>query len=102
MPAKRLVRQFLEALGKDDMRLLKRRLSLDDEQLDDVIRLIRSLDPRPGSTYGVTDDSYITPDLVVRHDNEGWHLELNPEALPRLRIQPDYASLIKHATPPTT
>ncbi len=45
MPAKRLVRQFLEALGKDDMRLLKRRLSLDDEQLDDVIRLIRSLDP---------------------------------------------------------
>jgi len=97
MPAKRLVRQFLEALGKDDARLLKRRLSLDDEQLDDVIRLIRSLDPRPGSAFGDTDDSYVTPDLVVRHDHEGWHLELNPEALPRLRIQPDYASLIKRA-----
>ncbi|WP_172116310.1 RNA polymerase factor sigma-54 [Halomonas hibernica] len=97
VPARRLVRQFLEALGKNDMRLLKRRLSLDDEQLDDVIGLIRSLDPRPGSAYGATDDSYITPDLVVRHDHEGWHLELNPEALPRLRIQPDYASLIKRA-----
>ncbi|TVP48825.1 MAG: RNA polymerase factor sigma-54 [Halomonas sp.] len=97
VPARRLVRQFLEALGKDDMRLLKRRLGLDDEQLSDVIQLIRSLDPRPGSAYGVTDDSYITPDLVVRHDNEGWHLELNPEALPKLRIQPDYASLIKRA-----
>ncbi|WP_447926219.1 MULTISPECIES: RNA polymerase factor sigma-54 [unclassified Vreelandella] len=97
VPAKRLVRQFLEALGKDDLRLLKRRLGLDDEQLDDVIGLIRSLDPRPGSAYGVTNESYITPDLVVRHDNEGWHLELNPEALPRLRVQPDYASLIKRA-----
>lgn len=97
VPARRLVRQFLEALGKDDMRLLKRRLGLNDEQLSDVILLIRSLDPRPGSAYGVTDDSYITPDLVVRHDNEGWHLELNPEALPRLRIQPDYVSLIKRA-----
>lgn len=97
VPARRLVRQFLEALGKNDMRLLKRRLGLDDEQLDNVIGLIRSLDPRPGSAYGVTDDSYITPDLVVRHDHEGWHLELNPEALPRLRIQPDYASLIKRA-----
>ena len=97
VPARRLVRQFLEALGKDDMRLLKRRLGLDDEQLADVILLIRSLDPRPGSAYGDTDDSYVTPDLVVRHDNEGWHLELNPEALPRLRIQPDYASLIKRA-----
>ncbi|RUR42547.1 RNA polymerase factor sigma-54 [Vreelandella populi] len=97
VPARRLVRQFLEALGKNDLRLLKRRLGLDDEQLEDVVSLIRSLDPRPGSAYGVTDDSYITPDLVVRHDNEGWHLELNPEALPRLRIQPDYASLIKRA-----
>ncbi|RUR28193.1 RNA polymerase factor sigma-54 [Vreelandella nanhaiensis] len=97
VPARRLVRQFLEALGKNDMRLLKRRLGLDDEQLEDVVSLIRNLDPRPGSAYGITDDSYITPDLVVRHDNEGWHLELNPEALPRLRIQPDYASLIKRA-----
>lgn len=97
VPARRLVRQFLEALGKNDLRLLKRRLGLDDEQLEDVVSLIRSLDPRPGSAYGITDDSYITPDLVVRHDNEGWHLELNPEALPRLRIQPDYASLIKRA-----
>ncbi|WGI26831.1 RNA polymerase factor sigma-54 [Halomonas alkaliantarctica] len=97
VPARRLVRQFLEALGKDDMRLLKRRLGLDDQQLADVILLIRSLDPRPGSAYGDTDDSYVTPDLVVRHDHEGWHLELNPEALPRLRIQPDYASLIKRA-----
>ncbi|MGO2241385.1 MAG: RNA polymerase factor sigma-54 [Halomonas sp.] len=97
VPARRLVRQFLEALSKDDMRLLKRRLGLDDEQLADVIQLIRSLDPRPGSAYGVTNDRYITPDLVVRHDNEGWHLELNQDALPRLRIQPDYASLIKRA-----
>ncbi|SER65573.1 RNA polymerase, sigma 54 subunit, RpoN/SigL [Vreelandella subterranea] len=97
MPARRLVRQFLEALGKNDQRLLKRRLGLDDAQLDDVIQLIRSLDPRPGSVYSATDDSYVIPDLVVHHDNEGWHLELNPEALPRLRIQPDYASLIKRA-----
>ncbi len=97
VPARRLVRQFLEALGKDDMRLLKRRLGLDDPSLAEVIQLIRSLDPRPGSAYSVTNDNYITPDLVVRHDHEGWHLELNPEALPRLRIQPDYASLIKRA-----
>ncbi|KPQ31010.1 MULTISPECIES: RNA polymerase factor sigma-54 [unclassified Halomonas] len=97
IPARRLVRQFLEALGKNDQRLLKRRLSLDDAQLDEVVQLIRSLDPRPGSAYSATDDSYVIPDLVVRHDNEGWHLELNPEALPKLRIQPDYASLIKRA-----
>ncbi|WP_075879121.1 RNA polymerase factor sigma-54 [Vreelandella massiliensis] len=95
--ARRLVRQFLEALGRDDRRLLKRRLGLDEEQLDEVIELVRSLNPRPGSAFGSTDNGYVIPDLVVHHDEQGWHLTLNPDAMPRLRIQPDYASLIKRA-----
>lgn len=95
--ARRLVRQFLEALAGGDRRLLKRRLSLDDDDLDSVIALVRSLDPRPGSAYSSLDNDYVIPDLVVRHDSQGWHVELNPEALPRLRLQPDYASLIRRA-----
>lgn len=95
--ARRLVRQFLEALAGDDRRLLKRRLGLDDDALDAVIALVRSLDPRPGSAFAGTRRDYIIPDLIARHDSHGWHLELNPEALPRLRIQPDYAALIRRA-----
>ncbi|MFY0992367.1 RNA polymerase factor sigma-54 [Halomonas sp. C05BenzN] len=95
--ARRLVRQFLEALAGDDRRLLKRRLGLDDDALDEVIALIRSLDPRPGSRYSESGSDYVIPDLVARHDRHGWQVELNPEALPRLRIQPDYAALIRRA-----
>ncbi|QEM81312.1 RNA polymerase factor sigma-54 [Halomonas binhaiensis] len=95
--AGRLVRQFLEALAADDRRMLKRRLSLDDDQLDSVIRLIRSLDPRPGSQFGDNSSDYVIPDLIVRHSAAGWQVELNPDAMPRLRIQPDYAALIRRA-----
>ncbi|QJQ96441.1 MULTISPECIES: RNA polymerase factor sigma-54 [Halomonadaceae] len=95
--AKRLVRQFLEALGNDDRKLLKRRLRLEDEELDRVIALIRSLDPRPGQAFGESDNDYVIPDLIARHGREGWRIELNPDALPRMRIQPDYAALIKRA-----
>ncbi|WP_163574880.1 RNA polymerase factor sigma-54 [Halomonas faecis] len=95
--ARRLVRQFLEALATDDRRLLKRRLGLDDDALDTVIALVRSLDPRPGSAYADVASDYVIPDLVARHDNDGWRVELNAEALPRLRIQPDYAALIRRA-----
>lgn len=97
MPARRLVRQFLPALGRNDSRLLKRRLGLDDAGLDAVTRLIRSLDPRPGSAFDSVTDSAVIPDLLARRSEHGWHLELNPDAVPRLRIQPDYASLIKRA-----
>lgn len=95
--ARRLVRQFLEALGNDDRKLLKRRLGLDDAELDHVIRLIRALDPRPASAWGEPASDYVIPDLLVRHTRHGWQVELNPEALPKLRIQPEYAALIKRA-----
>ncbi|AOM02153.1 RNA polymerase factor sigma-54 [Cobetia marina] len=95
--ARRLVRQFLEALGNDDRKLLKRRLSLDDDELDHVIRLVRALDPRPASAWGEPASDYVIPDLLVRHTRHGWQVELNPEALPKLRIQPEYAALIKRA-----
>ena len=95
--ARRLVRQFLEALASDDRRLLKRRLSLDDAALDEVIALIRELDPRPGSAFTAGGDDYVIPDLIARRGDQGWQVELNPDALPRLRIQPDYAALIRRA-----
>ncbi|WP_104201770.1 RNA polymerase factor sigma-54 [Billgrantia saliphila] len=95
--ARRLVRQFLEPLAADDRRLLKRRLGLDESALDDVIALVRSLDPRPGSDYTEVGSSYVTPDLVAYHDESGWRVELNVEALPRLRIQPDYMALVRRA-----
>ena len=95
--ARRLVRQFLEALAADDRRLLKRRLGLDADALDEAIALVRSLDPRPGSAYAEVGSNYITPDLIAYHDEAGWRVELNTEALPRLRIQPDYVALVRRA-----
>lgn len=95
--ARRLVRQFLEALAGGDRRLLKRRLGLDDEALDSTIALVRGLDPRPGSAFASVTDDYVIPDLIAFHDRHGWHVKLNPEALPRLRIQPDYAALVRRA-----
>jgi len=95
--AKRLVRQFLEALAGNDRRLLKRRLSLEEDELDRVIALIRTLDPRPGQRFDTRRDSYVIPDLIASPSSEGWRIELNAEVLPRLRIQPDYAALIKRA-----
>lgn len=95
--AKRLVRQFLEALASNDRRLLKRRLRLEEEELDQVIALIRTLDPRPGQRFDTSRHDYVIPDLVATPSPEGWRIELNAEALPRLRIQPDYAALIKRA-----
>lgn len=95
--ASRLARQFLEPLASGNDRLLMRRLSLDEKELKATVALLRSLDPRPGSAFETDTDSYVIPDLLMRRTLHDWQIELNPDATPRLRIQPDYAALIRRA-----
>ncbi|WP_035572685.1 RNA polymerase factor sigma-54 [Halomonas halocynthiae] len=95
--ASRLARQFLDVLACGNHKLLMRRLSLNEQQLNETIALLRSLDPRPGSLFDTDSDAYIIPDLLMRKVTHGWSIELNPDAIPRLRIQSDYAALIRRA-----
>jgi RNA polymerase sigma-54 factor len=74
-----------------------RRLRLKESQLGQVVALIQSLDPRPGDKIATADTQYITPDVYVQKVNGRWRVELNPDTLPRLRINSHYASLIKRA-----
>lgn len=96
--ARRLVDQYLEVLANKDYRFLIRRLKLSGEaELDQVITLIQGLNPRPGNQLADASVSYIQPDLLVTRTEHGWKVELNPETLPKLRIQPHYAELIRRA-----
>ncbi len=91
----KLVENHLELLTKKDRPGLKRLLNCSDEELDAAFELIRSLDPKPGSHIGVSDPEYVTPDLIVRRSTEGWVVELNPDALPRVGINQTYQNFIK-------
>ncbi len=96
--ARRLVDQYLEVLASRDYRFLLRRLKLPDEAaLQQVIDLVQRLNPRPGSSLSSETAAYIVPDLLVTRTAQGWKVELNPETLPKLRIQPHYAEMIRRA-----
>jgi RNA polymerase sigma-54 factor len=94
----RLVGEFLPLLAQRDFATLGRRLGLREEQLAPVIRLVRSLNPRPGGTVSNADTGYVIPDVVVRKDGRRWKVELNPDAAPKLRINAGYAALARDAS----
>ncbi|MEM1435055.1 MAG: RNA polymerase factor sigma-54 [Pseudomonadota bacterium] len=95
--ARALVCDHLDSLGARDFTALKRRCKLDDETLTEAIRLIQSLNPRPGSTVSEVEAEYIVPDVLVKRLKGRWTVELNPETTPKLRINDTYASLIRRA-----
>ena len=92
-----LVTHYLDVLGARDYAQLMRLLSLDKEQLQDVISLVQTLNPRPGSLIESTPPEYVVPDVYVRKAKGVWQVELNGEAFPRLRVNNHYASLIRRA-----
>jgi len=98
--AKLVVSDYLHLLGGRDYTQLMRRTHLSRQDLQQAIALIQSLDPRPGSAVTNTQPEYIVPDVVVRKLRGDWRVELNPDAIPRLRINSQYAGLIRgsHST----
>ncbi|WP_193165977.1 RNA polymerase factor sigma-54 [Microbulbifer hainanensis] len=95
--ARLVVDRHLDLLGKRDFRQLSRRTRLSEAQLGDVVRLIQTLTPYPGEAFGGEDPHYVIPDIIVSRRQQRWVVELNPETTPRLRINGDYAALIKRA-----
>lgn len=95
--ARNLVECHLDLLASQDLAGLKRKCQLEDEALREVVRLIQSLNPRPGAGIGSDNTEYVIPDVIVRRVKNRWLVELNPEAAPRLRINPEYAGLVRRA-----
>lgn len=95
--AKRLASEHLEALGKRDYAQLKSKLNVSDATLNSVIKILTSLDPRPGTRISTKRDEFIIPDVLVRKKNGQWMVELNKEFVPNLRVNPNYAALIQRA-----
>ncbi len=92
-----IVNQHLDLLVARDFDGLLRRLRLTREDLDGVIGLIQQLNPYPGREFGVAGTEYVVPDVFVKRLKDRWTVELNPDHAPRLRINADYARLIRRA-----
>lgn len=95
--AKLVISRHLSQLASSDYSQILRRMRLKEDELREVLGLIQSLDPNPGQSAVDDEVEYIVPDVFVSKQNGRWMVELNPDIAPRLRINADYASLIKRA-----
>lgn len=87
------VQQHLELLANRDYRNLLRRLRVSEAQLAQIVEVIQSLAPRPGDNFSVTNDDYVIPDILVRKKNSRWIAELNPQSVPKLKVNATYLAL---------
>ncbi len=93
--ALRLVSKHLGLLGAHDYTKLKKALHCDDAALRIAQDLIVHLQPRPGAAFEHRAAEYVVPDVLVERHGGIWRARLNPEAMPRLRINQLYANILQ-------
>ncbi len=84
----------LELLAARDFTQLKRLLKCTDDALRSAHARVRSLNPRPGAQYAPLDTRYIIPDVIIRKHRGRWIASLNQAAMPQLRVNQMYASIL--------
>ena len=95
--AQNIITHYLPVLGSRDFKQLMRKLRVKEPELQAAIGLIQGLNPRPGDALSADDVEYVVPDVFVSKVHDRWQVSLNPDIAPKLRINSDYASLVKRA-----
>lgn len=83
----------IEMMASGDLQGLRKKCSADVEDFAQMIADIRRCNPKPGLGFAAEDTQAVIPDVIVRRAKAGgWHLELNPDAMPRVLINRHYAA----------
>lgn len=83
----------IEMMASGDLAGLRKKCSADSEDFAQMIADIRRCNPKPGVGFAAEDVQAVIPDVIVRRAKAGgWHLELNPDAMPRVLINRHYAT----------
>ena len=105
-----------EHLVSNNIKTLTERTGLSASDITPALTLLRTLNPSPGllfqsrqPDYTQPPESYDIPDVLVTAirqraldkntdsvaEDAGWQVSLNPETLPKLRVNQEYANLVK-------
>ncbi len=81
----------LDLVARGDFARLKRMCGVDDEDFADMLRELRSYDPKPGLRFARGGGEPITPDVLITAGADGtWMVAINQATLPRVLVNRSY------------
>jgi RNA polymerase sigma-54 factor len=90
-----ICKYHLELLARRDGKKLMAATGADEELLKAAQALIVRCEPKPGRPFTKAEANIIVPDVIVQKAGRGWRVVLNPDVMPKLRINDLYAQAIK-------
>ena len=86
--AQRILAGDLDLLASHDYPRLAQAVGAEEADVREAVRLILSLQPRPGDTLLPTPEHNVIPDVVAWHADGQWRVALNPATTHRVTLNP--------------
>ncbi|MEQ9557059.1 MAG: RNA polymerase factor sigma-54 [Rhodospirillales bacterium] len=81
----------LDMVARREFKALAKTCGVDAEDIADMLAELNSLDPPPALAFGGDVAQPVIPDVLMRaRPSGGWHIELNPDTLPRVLVNNQY------------
>jgi RNA polymerase sigma-54 factor len=90
-----ICKQHLELLARRDVKKLMAATGADEELIKQAQALIVACEPKPGRPFTRAESNVIVPDVIVQKSGRGWKAVLNPDVMPKLRINDLYAQAVR-------
>ena len=89
--AERICEHHLDLLSRRDLKRLTALTDADEDLVREAQALIVACEPKPGRPFSPAEGNIIVPDVIVRKTGRGISVTLNPDVMPKLRINDIYA-----------
>ncbi|MFT3954009.1 MAG: RNA polymerase factor sigma-54 [Piscinibacter sp.] len=88
-------KSHLDLLARRDLKKLVAATGADEDLLKQAQALIVACEPKPGRPFARAEANIIVPDVIVQKSGRNWKVTLNPDVMPKLRINDLYANAIR-------
>ena len=91
-----ITKDYLNYIPANKVSELSRKISASEDEIQNAIKLIKSLNPRPGQIFkAIEKNNFINHDLEMIKKNNQWEIFLNDEEFLKLKIVNHYDELLQ-------
>lgn len=91
-----VIRNHLENLKKGKYSDIAKALDIPEQDVDDILRFIKTLNPYPGSNFSREATQYVIPDLLIQKIDSRLVMKLNDEQIPSLTLDPTFEGMAEN------
>ncbi|MHB1323242.1 MAG: RNA polymerase factor sigma-54 [Coriobacteriia bacterium] len=91
-----IIERHLDDVAVNHYRKIARALGVSEAEVRETVETLKMLNPRPAGAYSPGPaPGYVVPDVTLRRFDDEWLVIPNNEALPTLRVNPRYRSMLR-------